>query len=465
MVKTTPRHTSSNVSGVRSSGASPSHGKLEFFYRRGNEVRDIHLGLHRIAAIMQAFGNPQDGVPVLHIGGTNGKGSVAAMSESILRHAGWRTGLYTSPHLVRLQERIRVNGREISLPKISSLAERLDRKEADLLSQNLLDRPLTYFEMITACAFLHFADEKVDVAIVEVGLGGLLDATNIVRPQVCVITNIGYDHQDILGRSLTKIAIEKAGIIKPGKPIISGCQAPAARRIVRSQAMSLDAPIIEIDRDCKIRIKDGRKGRCRLHLRTKRGYYRDLRLALAGVHQARNAALAVTAIEHLELPVRISDVRRGLAGTVWPGRLDEYPARRKTLLEGAHNPEGAQTLRHFLLKRRKVEIHMVFGALRDKDFRKMGAALFPLARSIHLVAPANSRAVGADEIAEAHPRHRERMRLHENSHEALQAAWKECPRNGLVVVTGSLYLLGELLPVVQRDSRRRQRARLAVKAS
>jgi len=425
---------------------------FDFLYQRGNEVQGIHLGLHRITAMMRAFGDPQEKMQVLHIGGTNGKGSVAAMSESILRHGGWRTGLYTSPHLVKLEERIRVNGQDISSRRLKAIAMRVVRTESALLAKDLLDRRLSYFEMVTACAFLHFADEKVDIAVMEVGLGGLLDATNIVRPGACIITGVSYDHEDILGHTLTSIAREKAGIIKPGTPVVSGCAAPAARNIVRRKALSLDAPLIEIDSNCTIRFTTERHGRYTVDLQTPRRTYRRLPLGLAGKHQARNAAMAVAALEQLKLPVRVADIRQGLAKTRWPGRLEEFRARRRTLLEGAHNPEGAKLLREFLRQQHESEVHLVFGALRDKDFRKMSNYLFPLAKSIHVAAPANSRAVDPNEVAAAHSGHRARMRLHQDAREALVAAWEECPRSGLVVVTGSLYLIGELLPVVRKDA-------------
>jgi dihydrofolate synthase/folylpolyglutamate synthase len=424
--------------------------ELASLTRRGNEVLNIHLGLHRISAVMEALGNPHTNLAVLHIAGTNGKGSVAAMSESILRQAGWRTGLYTSPHLVRLQERIRVAGRNIPFRRLKSLVMRIDRLERTLLKRKLLDRPLSYFECITACALLHFAETKVDVAVIEVGLGGLLDATNIVRSRACIITGISYDHQNILGSRLTEIAREKAGIIKLNTPVISGCRAPAARQIVQRKARSHDAPLIDIDRDCSLQILAQRRGRCIVDLTTPRRHYRHLRLALAGTHQARNAALAVTALEYMQLPMRVADVRRGLARTEWPGRLQEIRSRRRTLLEGAHNPEGAQLLRSFLLEQKETEIHLVFGAMRDKDFRKMGACLFPLARSIHLAAPANARAADPELVASSNPSQKAKMHIHKSSREALSAAWRECPPNGLVVVTGSLYLIGELLPMVHK---------------
>ncbi len=421
---------------------------------RGNEVQGINLGLHRMITIMRALGNPQDLVPALHVAGTNGKGSVAAMAESILRSAGLETGLYTSPHLVRVEERIRINGRDISPRRFAAAVTRIDETERSLLQRRKLDRPLTFFEFITACAFLHFAEQAVDVAIVEVGLGGALDATNIISPQACVITGISYDHQNILGGSLEQIAREKAGIIKPGVPAISGCRAPAARRVIRQKARRCGAPLFEVDPDCRIRISRGRSGRYVFDLRTPTRTYRDLRLSLAGEHQVRNAALAVVAAESLRPEgLNLRSVRDGLRHARWPGRLDEYRTRRRTLLDGAHNPESALALRHFLAGQPRKRIHMVFGVLRDKDIGQIGACLFPLAEVIHLAPLDNARTASPAEIAARHKRFSPRMRAHPDSRAALRAAWEGCPRDGLVVVTGSLYLIGELLPVVRSSIR------------
>lgn len=391
----------------------------------------------------------------MHIAGTNGKGSVAAMSESILRHGGLRTALYTSPDLVRVEERICVAGRPISPRRFASMVDRIRRVESELLRRRRIDRILTYFEFITAGAFLHFVEEKIDIAVVEVGLGGALDATNVVRPRACVITGISYDHQNLLGNTLAEIAGEKAGIIKQGVPVVSGCRPMEARRVIRRKARLADAPLLEIDKDCVLKIVDDRRGFCTIDLETPRRSYRRLRLSLAGEYQARNAALAVSAVESIEdLPVTRTAVRLGLSRTRWPGRLDEYRAGRRTLLEGAHNPEGAAQLREFLLKRNEPEVHLVFGAVRDKDIRKMSGLLFPLARSIHLTPLRNSRSASAEDIAALQPRFRNRIELHADSRAALESAWNRCPRKGLVVVTGSLYLVGELLPFVQQKTDR-----------
>ena len=425
---------------------------LKFLALRGNEVSTINLGLHRMAAMMKALGSPQNRYPSIHIAGTNGKGSVAAMCESILRHAGMVTGLYTSPHLVRVEERMRTSGRPISPGRFARVATRIRGVEAKLLKKGLLDRLLTTFEFLTCCAFLHFAEEKVDVAVIEVGLGGKLDATNVVSPQVSVITGIALDHQYLLGNTLAKIAEEKAGIIKKRTPAVSACSAPSPRRVIRKHARAMNAPLTEIFKDCKTRIIGERQGRYNFDLKTPAWEYRSLRLSLAGEHQVRNATLAVLAIEALKsFPIKVRNIRRGLAHTRWAGRLDEYRGRRRTLLDGAHNPEGAGLLRDFLVRRKEKEVHLVFGAVRDKDIRKIGAAVFPIATSIHLTPLKNTRSATPAEVAAMLKSFRPKMRIHRNMREALYSAWEDCSRSGLVVVTGSLYLVGELLPIVSRQ--------------
>jgi dihydrofolate synthase/folylpolyglutamate synthase len=400
--------------------------------------------------MMDAFGDPHLRVPAVHIAGTNGKGSVAAMTDCILRRAGFRVGLYTSPHLERPLERIRVDGREIRPGKFADLVSRVRRQELKLLRKGLLDIPLTYFEFITACMFQHFAEAKVRIAVVEVGLGGSLDATNIVRPAVCVITGISLDHQTLLGHTLAQIAAEKAGIIKTGIPVISGAKPSEARNVIRNQALAAGSPLVEIDRACKIRFTNVNRGRVTMDLETPCRRYHRLALALAGEHQARNAALAVMSIEALRpFRVPVPAIRAGLIKTRWPGRLDEYRCPGRTLLDGAHNAEGAQMLRDFLRKHGTGQVHLVFGVLRDKDFCTIGRRLFPLADSIHLCPIPSTRSAHPEEVASVHGRFRRRFRFHGSASEALRAAWRECSPGGLVVVTGSLYLLGELMPLIR----------------
>ncbi|MDR1728763.1 MAG: bifunctional folylpolyglutamate synthase/dihydrofolate synthase [Acidobacteriota bacterium] len=439
---------------------------LGYLESKGNEVQMMHLGLHRTVAMLAALGDPHLQYPAVHIAGTNGKGSVAAMTEAILRAAGLRTGMYTSPHLVRVEERMRVDGVPVAAGAFAALGTRVRRAEEALLGDGTMDRPLTTFEFLTCCAFLHFARRRVDVAVLEVGLGGKLDATNVVTPLASVVTGVALDHQQYLGDTVRKIAAEKAGVIKKGVPAVSGCGDPAAQDVMRRRAAAVKTTLLELGRDFHVLDARMRGGRCTMDLQTPMRRYAGLRLALAGGYQARNAALAVAAVEAMGarwgardaaqgregFPVTIDAVRRGLAGTRWEGRLDEYAAVRRTLLDGAHNPEAALLLRDHLLARKEGELHMVFGAVRDKNIREVGAAVFPLAKRIYLTPLFNTRTSSPEEVAAMFPEHRERMEVCKDMRSALRAAWRNCPGKGLTVVTGSLYLVGALLPAVQKSA-------------
>ena len=431
---------------------------LEYLNAKGNEVQMMHLGLHRTVAMLEALGNPHMKYPAVHIAGTNGKGSVAAMTGSILGESGLVVGMYTSPHLVRVEERMRIGGVPVTARSFAILATRVREAEESLLGTGTMDRALTTFEFLTCCAFLHFARKKVDIAVMEVGLGGKLDSTNVIHPLVSVITGIALDHQQYLGNTIRRIAAEKAGIIKKGIPAISGCSDPDAQDVMRRRAMRVRTELVEIDRDFQIQNVRRRGGRCTMDLQTPTQRYTDLKLALAGEYQTRNAALAVMAIEVIgarkSFPITVNAIRRGLANTRWNGRLDEYIAVRRTLLDGAHNPEAAILLRDYLKERKETEIHMVFGAVRDKNIREVGMAVFPLAKHIYLTPLFNSRTSSPEEIAAMFPEYRERITICRDMKSALRSAWRNCPPKELTVITGSLYLVGELLPMVRKSAGR-----------
>jgi dihydrofolate synthase/folylpolyglutamate synthase len=284
----------------------------------------------------------------------------------------------------------------------------------------------------------------------EVGLGGKLDATNVVRPLCSVITSIALDHQQYLGNTIRKIAAEKAGIIKKGVPAVAGCGDPAAEEVMRRRAKAVGARLVELGGELVIQNVRMRGGRAAMDLKTPLRSYTNLKLSLAGEFQTRNAALAVAAAEALE-PFRIgaSDIRRGLLNTRWEGRLDEYRAERRTLLDGAHNPAAAAILRDYLKQRKETEIHMIFGAMRDKNIQEVGAILFPLVKHIYLTPLSNPRAARPEDLADMFPDCRGRMTICRDMKSALRTAWANCPPQGLTLITGSLYLIGDILPLVQ----------------
>jgi dihydrofolate synthase/folylpolyglutamate synthase len=362
--------------------------------------------------------------------------------------------MYTSPHLVRVEERIRVGGVPVPASAFASLSSEIRAAEEALLAKGILDRALTTFEFLTCCAFLRFARQKADIAVIEVGLGGKLDATNVIRPLCSVITSIALDHQQYLGNTIKKIAAEKAGIVKKGVPVIAGCGDPAAEEVVRRRAKAVGARLMELGGDLIVKNVRMRGGCATMGLQTPVRRYANLKLSLTGEFQSRNAALAVAAVENLgSFRIGAGDIRRGLLNTRWEGRLDEYRATRRTLFDGAHNPAAAAILRDYLKQRKESEIHMIFGAMRDKSVQEAGAILFPIAKHIYLTPILNTRAASPEEIASMFPDYRERITICRDMKSALRAAWANCPEPGLTLVTGSLYLVGDLLPVVQRSAK------------
>jgi dihydrofolate synthase/folylpolyglutamate synthase len=380
----------------------------------------MHFGLERMQRALDALGRPDEALEVLHVGGTNGKGSTCAMAEAALARAGHRVGLYTSPHLVRFNERIQVAGVPVSDAKLGQRLAEIRRACPwhDVAGEG---ERLTYFEFATLAALLHFAAEGVKVAVVEVGLGGRLDATNAIVPRVTAIARIGLDHTQLLGDTVERIAIEKAGIFKPGVPaVVHGRQPPGALETLRAEAERRGAPFVQASPDWAGPV------------------------ALPGAHQRGNAGLAAAALRqlaHQGVAVSEEDIAHGIATARWPGRLEEVDG---VLLDGAHNPDGAAALAaalRTLHPGRAVEL--VFGVLSDKDAGGMLGALAPAARRVHAVAPASPRARPAAETAALAATLGVPADVHGGLAAALACA-RDAARDGAVVcVAGSLYLVGE----------------------
>jgi dihydrofolate synthase/folylpolyglutamate synthase len=377
----------------------------------------IDLGLGRVERALDDLGRPDRALRVLHVAGTNGKGSTSAMAEAALRGAGHRTGLYTSPHLERFNERIRVDGVEIDDAR---LARRVD---AVLRACRWHDEEpgarLTYFEFATLLALLDFAEQGVDVAVLEVGLGGRFDATNAVRPLACAVSRIGLDHQELLGPTLAHVAREKAGILKPGVPAVTiADQPPEALSVLAEEARGRGAPLALAPP------YDGAVG-------------------LRGGHQRENAGLAAAALRLLDaagVAVPAAAIRAGIAGARWPGRLEEV---RGVLLDGAHNADGAAALAAALPELHPGRpVELVFGVLADKDHAAMLAALAPAVRGFHLVAPDSPRARPPESYAAQAGALGRAVHAHASVGDALACARAAAGGGGLACVAGSLYLVG-----------------------
>jgi dihydrofolate synthase/folylpolyglutamate synthase len=377
-------------------------------YALGNELKNAKFDLERIAGLLEQLGNPHLRGRFVHVAGTNGKGSTSAMIESGLRHAGLRTGLYTSPHLIEPTERIQIGGAPISQAEFAAAFARIPE-------------PLTYFETVTAMAFLIFA-ERAEITVLEVGLGGRLDATNVVQPELCVITPIDFDHEAFLGKSIESIASEKAGILKPGVPAVFAPQRPEALAVLQSRTIPiplLEAENIELHRRGSRFVIDGMRIEC----------------PLAGAHQVENTRVAVTALR--QLGVADAAIEAGIAAARWPGRLERLRENPELIVDGAHNPAGARALASYLDRFYAGEqLTLIFGAMRDKSLEEIAEILFPRFYRVILTAPKQPRAMSPEALLDLvdHPD----IRTATGLEEALAMA------EGTTFVSGSLFLVGEV---------------------
>ncbi|MFI5097046.1 MAG: bifunctional folylpolyglutamate synthase/dihydrofolate synthase [Candidatus Acidiferrales bacterium] len=408
--------------------------------------------LQNITVLAERLGRPDRAYPVVHIAGTNGKGSTAAFLEAILRDAGFRTGLNTSPHLERINERIRVGGEEVSDEMFAETFTRIQAVIEELLAEGKLRAHPTYFESVTALAFEIFARERVDFGVIEVGLGGRLDATNIVTPVVCIITRIDFDHENFLGHSLQEIAAEKAGILKAAVAAVIAAQQPEVREVVLTRAQELRCAVVETDQAFCVkdeRVEEGCMRAMVEELSTGRTY--NLAPRLPGRFQLQNALNAVAAARLLqERGYRISDenIMKGIGATEWPGRIERLGTRPDVYFDGAHNPGAAKELAAFLEENfRGRKVYMVFGAMRDKAVDEVTGALFPHAYEVLFTEARTPRAISAAQLARMAGHYAERHSVYPEAEQALAAALEKASPEDAVFVTGSLYLVGQLRQV------------------
>ncbi len=396
---------------------------IQFLYRL--QMFGAHFGLEHAFRLSRLMGCPHARLRFIHVAGTNGKGSTCAMLESIYRQAGLRVGLFTSPHLVSFRERLQVNRQMISEADAARLVAKIREVNQD--------HETTLFEFATVMALVYFAEQHCDLVIWETGLGGRLDATNIVTPLASVITNIAFDHQQWLGETLAKIAAEKAGIIKPGVPVVTAVEAPDAVAVIQAMAQQGNSPLTQSS------------------LASLPSDLASLDLPLPGAHQRQNAALAGATVKILldQIPVTNEQLREGLLQVHWPGRLQliHLPGGRRFLLDGAHNPAGAKTLADTLKQQFKdAQPVLIFGALMDKNWRAICDTLAPLAKKVLTVPVASKRTADPGELAgvfrSANPQ------VAATAVENLAVAVNVCKNEPLVVVTGSLYLIGEALELL-----------------
>ncbi len=417
-------------------------------YLHSLEQFGIKFGLHNIEAIVTALDHPERAFAAVHVAGTNGKGSVTAMVEAVLRAAGFRTGRYTSPHLRALVERIAVDGQSVSAEALADAVEHVRAAVDALRARGTLVASPTFFEVTTAAAFELFRQARVDIAVCEVGLGGRLDATNVLSPVVTAITSIGLDHQRYLGNTLADIAAEKAGIIKPGVPVVLGAMDDAADEVISNVARLRHAPVI--------RAREGATATGRptprrepqsVEIETDARRYGLVEVGLAGAHQIGNALVAIRVIEQLDSRgwhVPTEAVARGLATVRWRGRLERIRvgAERELLLDAAHNPAGAEALARFLAGEEKHPL--VFAAMTDKDAAGVLRALAASVSGVVFTRASHPRSEDPDvlaalaaEIAPGLP-----VTVDQSPRGALEVAWRGSPS---IVVAGSIFLLGDVM--------------------
>ena len=415
----------------------------------------MKLGLDTMRGLAQALGNPQDKLRFIHLAGTNGKGSTAAFCESCLHASGYRVGLYTSPHLVSVRERIQIDRQMISA---ADFAEGMT--VVSEIAESRADGEITFFELMTALALWYFAREKVDWVVWETGLGGRLDATNIVTPEVCIITNIGLDHQQYLGESLREIAAEKAGIIKEGVPVVSSVEKGEAADLIQERIKHRKCPstLLKLSKaSSNLGLREGRQW-ARIAFD---GEEHEFAIGLIGEHQAENAACAVAALDYLAHGANISTstICRGLSETLWPGRFEILSEKPLIVLDGAHNSAGTEMLvetwRAFLAARfgwsaREIErsARLVFASVTDKDISETAQLLRPLAREVLLVRLANERSAEPARLAEAF------TGLPCACYDSVSAVWHDIVSApvSITLITGSLFLVGEMLALRQGDT-------------
>ncbi|MFC1838554.1 bifunctional folylpolyglutamate synthase/dihydrofolate synthase [Thermodesulfobacteriota bacterium] len=411
---------------------------LKYLY--GLQIYGVKFGLSKTSNLMKAMGNPHKGQKYIHIAGTNGKGSVATMVESVLIRSGLKVGFYSSPHLVRFTERFRINRKEISKKKVLELTK-------EIRSIINPDHPPTYFEVTTAMALAYFARENTDIAIMEVGMGGRLDATNIIKPLVSVITNISLEHQFFLGSTLLEIAGEKAGIIKKGVNTITAATQPKVIRLFRDICAERGAPFFRIGKDITYRRTSSGFNYYGIKKRVK-----DIRLTLKGEFQNRNCALAIGILELLGkkgYKFNREDIKAGIEETTWPGRIQVLSESPLIVVDGAHNPDAAgvlaKTVKNSFTYDRLI---LVLGIMADKDINSITGGLTSLADHIICSSPEYFRSASPEDLYKVVSARGKKTEIIKTLPDAINRAKKIAGKKDMILVTGSLFTVGEALTAI-----------------
>jgi len=420
---------------------APPNPSVRYLLSLLGSIRKESFGLERMRHLVAELGHPELSPGIVHIAGTNGKGSTAAMIESGLRSAGRSVGLYTSPHLSRINERFLVNGQEVSDEALAGAIEPVRRANEQVVAKYGRSAHPTFFESVTAVALVLFREAGLEHMIIETGLGGRLDASNVVRSELAVITRVNRDHEQYLGLDLAGIAAEKGAIVKPGGRVVMGLQADEARRALLGCFERADADVIDVESDWSAQQASSEAGRWRFEA-VGRDKLVKIELAIAGKHQVENALTAVATL--CALNVRRAEIEDGLRRAKWPGRLEFASSNPAVLLDAAHNPDGARALAEFLRREaRGRRVTLIYGSSRDKAVDEVAAWLFPAADHVVLTRSRVQRAASPEALLQTAGHHHTNIETADTIDEALQLASAAASSDDWIVVAGSLFLVGE----------------------
>ena len=424
---------------------------IEYLYNL--KIYGMSLGLERIEYLLKVLGSPHKELKAIHVAGTNGKGSVCAFLSSILHSAGYKVGLFTSPHLVSFEERIQVNGKQIPKDRVCSLVERIKPIAESMSKSGKFEHP-TFFEVVTAMAFRHFLEEKVDYAIMEVGLGGRLDATNVVTPLVSVITTIALDHTHVLGKELEDVAKEKAGIIKSDIPVVTGVEDDQILALIKKTCKEKECEVYSSKEHRAYNLKGTDFEYQTFDIEVNGRRYNNLKISLLGEHQLKNALIAAMTLDVLKnkgIVIKETDLRKGFEITRWPGRLEINQEKPMVILDCAHNPAGMRALRSALQELFKgKKVTLVIGIMRDKDIPGIIKEIAIVADNIIITKPEFERASEPDIIESEAKKYCNNVLIKSKVEDAVQYAIKNASIDDVICITGSIFNVGEAMAALDR---------------
>ena len=411
-----------------------------------------NYGLERTYKLLELLDNPQDKLKIIHVAGTNGKGSTTAMITSMLKGCGYKVGMYTSPFLEEFEERIQINGENIPKEKLAQLITKI-KYAVDKVIEEGYNHP-TEFEIITVLMFLYFATEEVDFAVVEVGLGGRLDSTNVITPILSVITSISFDHTNLLGNTLEEIAAEKAGIIKSGIPTVIYPQEEVAEIVISSKCQELDSKLYKINKEDAKLINIIKEDKIYQQVKVKLDDEYDVKLPLLGEHQILNLAVALKALEVIKdkaPKLNRESIVKSLATVRWNGRLEIMSNSPYVVIDGAHNIQGITQLNKNINKYFEYkDMYLILGILADKDVEDMVKVITPKAKKVFTVTPNSMRAETAEELLEEVKKYNESCEAYNDYKNAFEDALKLCKKDDLLLISGSLYMIGEMRGIIKK---------------